>query len=345
MTRVEHGGGVVGQNKPPADRELVRRFGAFGFAAYCVVACSCYPLHMGERPHPIPYQGSKRALAPIIGRYVPLDIEHWYEPFAGSAAMSLWAAAHRDPRRIVLGDSLEPMCELWRAIIRGPDRVADVYEAVWTGQLASDAKYFNMVRDRFNSAHDPVDLLYLTCRCVKNAVRFNAQGRFTQSVDKRRLGMRPDRMRYALSGAAALLKGRTEVRSGDWLATTADASQRDFVYMDPPYLGTSIGRDRRYAEWMTQDRLIDGLKQFRARGLRFSLSYDGQSGERTYGPPLPDELGLTRLLLHAGVSSQATLNGHKDQTLESLYLSHGSEMSGGGGKADQAVLPFERIAT
>lgn len=34
-------------------------------------------------PHPIPYQGSKRVLAPLIGHYVPDRIRTWYEPFAG----------------------------------------------------------------------------------------------------------------------------------------------------------------------------------------------------------------------------------------------------------------------
>lgn len=294
-------------------------------------------------PHPIPYQGSKRGLAPQIGAYVPLDIRTWYEPFAGSAAMSLWAAAHRRPRRIVLGDSLEPMCGLWRAIIARPDRVADRYEHVWSGQLAAGADYFNGIRERFNAGGDPVDLLYLTCRCVKNAVRFNAKGRFTQSVDKRRLGMRPDKMRRALDDAAALLARRTEVRSGDWLETTADARDRDYIYMDPPYFGTSIGRDRRYAEGMTPERLIAGLEQLGQRGLRFSLSYDGQTGERVYGPPLPERLGLTRLLLHAGRSSQATLNGRADETYESLYLSPGWKMSALDGPT-QIALPLDRIA-
>ena len=221
-----------------------------------------------------------------------------------------------------MADSLLPMVELWRAVLKRPDTVADKYESVWRGQVDGPLTYFNQVRERFNTFHDPVDLLYLTCRCVKNAVRFNAQGRFTQSVDKRRMGMRPDKMRRELSGAAQLLKGRAEVRQGDWLATTSDAAPTDFVYMDPPYLGTSTGRDRRYAEWMSQERLIGGLRQFRNRGLRFSLSYDGRCGDQTYGPPLPDELGLIRLLLYAGRSTQATLNGIKAETYESLYLSH-----------------------
>ena len=72
---------------------------------------------MAKPPHPIPYQGSKRNLAPFIGRYVPRDVKTWYEPFAGSVAMSLWAAHVTNLRRIVLGDSLAPMAALWREII------------------------------------------------------------------------------------------------------------------------------------------------------------------------------------------------------------------------------------
>jgi DNA adenine methylase len=292
-----------------------------------------------KMPHPIPYQGSKRNLAPIIGAYVPDEIGAWFEPFAGSAAMSLWMAAHRRPKRIVLGESLEPLALLWIEILKGPEVVARRYAEIWKGQKPGEPDYFNAVRDRFNSGRDPVDLLYLMCRCVKNAVRFNARGQFTQSVDKRRLGMAPAKMEAALAGAATLLQGRTEVRVGDWLETTADAAGRDFIYMDPPYLGTSIGRDRRYAEWMGRERLVDGLGALRRRGLHFALSYDGQCGEKTYGPPLPGQLGLTQLMIHAGTSTQSTLSGRRDQTYESLYLTPGLfALSKASGHAGQGKL-------
>lgn len=273
--------------------------------------------------HPIPYQGSKRNLAPLIAKYVPEKIDTWFEPFAGSAAMTLWAASRGVGKQYVLADSLEPIVGLWRAIIDLPEHTANKYEAVWNEQVRSDLGYFNRVRERYNADRDPIDLLYLICRCVKNAVRFNRSGAFTQSVDKRRLGMHPDKMRKSIMGAAGLLKGKTEVRVGDWLETTKDARENDFVYMDPPYLGTSIGRDKRYAHQMAQERLTDGLKQFRERDLRFALSYDGMTGDKEYGPPLPESLGMTRLLLHAGISSQATLSGKSAETIESLYLSPG----------------------
>lgn len=274
-------------------------------------------------PHAIPYQGSKRALAPLIGRYLPAEIECFYEPFAGSAAMTIYAAHHRLARSFVIADSLEPIVDLWRAIVNEPQRVAAEYQSLWEGQKADNTGYFNEVRERYNDERDPVELLYLICRCVKNAVRFNAKGRFTQSVDKRRLGMRPDKMAVAVRAISHLLKGRVEFRAGDWLATTADATPADFIYMDPPYVGTSIGPDKRYHAQLTQEAVIEGLEIMIERDLRFALSYDGSTGDKTYGPPLPSDLGLTQLHLHAGLSSQATLAGKRAETIESLYMSPG----------------------
>ena len=274
-------------------------------------------------PHPIPYQGSKRKLAKAISRYLPKEIETFYEPFAGSAAMTIHVAWHGLAPRFVLADSLEPMIDLLRAIVEEPEETAKEYRVLWRGQTDGDDGYFNRVRDRYNDAGHHVDLLYLICRCVKNSIRFNRFGRFTQSVDKRRRGMRPDRMQSAIHGVSNILRGRVEFRVGDWLETTADARPVDFLYMDPPYLGTSTGRDRRYHRQMTQDELVVGLESLRRRHIPFALSYDGTTGGREYGPPLPEALGLARLLLDAGTSSQATLNGRSEKTFESLYLTPG----------------------
>lgn len=274
-------------------------------------------------PHPIPYQGSKRRLAPTIARCFPDDIGTFYEPFAGSVAVTIFAAYNRAAHRFVVADSLEPIVRLLESIVLAPNRTATRYRALWEGQRSGDAYYFNRIRRRYNERKDPVDLLYLICRCVKNAIRFNRSGDFTQSVDKRRLGMHPERMKKAVLGVSSILAGRTEFRVGDWRDTTRDASTDDFVYMDPPYLGTSIGRDKRYYQQLGQEELIVGLESFRQRNVPFALSYDGTTGGRTYGPPLPAALGLTRLLLKAGTSSQSTLVGRHEVTFESLYVTPG----------------------
>jgi len=251
----------------------------------------------------------------------PDNIKTLYEPFAGSAAISLYAAKHNLANRFVIGDSMPQLIDLWKNIIINPNDVSAEYEQVWNGQTHSDSTYFTSVRERFNQYGNPVDLLYLITRCVKNAVRFNRHGKFTQSADKRRLGMRPSKMRIAVFGASQLLKGKVELYCADFKATISSATKYDLVYMDPPYQGTTYGRDKRYFQQVERENLVDALTDLNDRNVPFLLSYDGMSGKTIYGEVLPAYLDTERLLLEAGRSAQATLNGRNDVTIESLYVS------------------------
>lgn len=276
---------------------------------------------MPDIPHPIPYQGSKRKLAPIILQYIPDNAGTLFEPFCGSAAVSLAVARASRARRIELNDSLDELAKLWRRIIDEPETVSDEYEQIWLGQSSDPRGYYDVIRDEFNRYRDPVKLLFLLARCVKNSVRFNASGDFNQSPDKRRAGTKPDRMRRNIMGAAYLLKGQTGVTSGDYMAALSDATERDVVYLDPPYQGTSGERDQRYHQQLDRSRFIDDLDRLLVRGVRVIISFDGRCGDRTYGPELPLSLGLKKIEVNAGRSSQATLNGEVADTVESLYIS------------------------
>ncbi len=128
-------------------------------------------------------------------------------------------------------------------------------------------------------------------------------------------------MTHQLAGAHALLRGKTETVAGDFAQIIEDAGPRDLVYLDPPWEGTSTGRDTRYHSGLARERLIAALESLNQRGVPWLLSYDGQCGTKTYGTALPVDLRATRLELNAGRSSQATLNGRSDVTIESLYVS------------------------
>ena len=200
---------------------------------------------------------------------------------------------------------------------------ADRYENIWNGQRDGDPTYYYQVRDTYNQSRDPIMLLYLVARCVKNAVRFGKDGRFTQSVDKRRVGMHPKKMRGAIQASSRLLFGRTTFFAGDFEKCIEDADDCDLVYMDPPYQGTTYGRDKRYYQQLGVDRLYEVLDKLNQRQVPFILSYDGRHGDKEYGQALPETLRTYRVLINAGRSSQATLNGKNMVTVEALYLSNG----------------------
>lgn len=272
-------------------------------------------------PQPIPYQGSKRLLAPRILAYLPTQTRTLYEPFVGSGALSVAAAQAGRAERHVLGDTLRPLVGIWEHLLQDPTPLTQGYARLWEAQRDDPRGAYEAVRADYNQDQDPIKLLYLLARCVKNAVRFNARGAFNQSADHRRLGMRPELLEVRAAEVHRLLSGRATAICADYAEILKMAGPRDLVYMDPPYMGVSGGRDGRYHQGLDLERFLAELEAANARGLRYLISFDGRLGERSYGPALPASLGLLRLELDAGRSSQATLSGREERTVESLYLS------------------------
>jgi DNA adenine methylase len=278
-------------------------------------------VNLKNAPQPIPYQGSKRQQVPVILRYLPRDTETLFEPFVGSGAVTIGAASNRAALRFHLGDTLQPLVGIWSLLLTAPDEICDEYERIWTAQLDNSRMHFDQVRESFNREHRPAQLLYLIARCVKNAIRFNATGQFNQSPDKRRLGMRPSLFRERAFAVHDLLSGKAQATCADYAKSLLAAGTKDVVYMDPPYMGVSGTRDSRYHQGLDYDRFVGELADANVRGVSYLVSFDGRCGERTYGPGLPDTLGLRKIDVHVGRSSQATLNGRADETVESLYVS------------------------
>lgn len=272
-------------------------------------------------PHPIPYQGSKRNLAEEILRYFSSKFNMLYEPFAGSAAITIAAAVNRLGERYHINDLNKPLMDLWRVIIETPEQIASQYRHLWESQLDDPRVFYDKARADFNSTGRPDLFLYLLARCVKGSVRYNSQGEFNQSPDNRRQGMKPQTMRFQIVRTSYLLKGKTTISSVNYRDVLDKATPADLVYMDPPYQGVCGNRDTRYLQSVQYCEFIEALDALNQRGIRYLVSYDGRTGDKTFGKSLPDELNLTLIELYAGRSSQATLLGRKDVTIESLYLS------------------------
>mgnify|MGYP002713109287 CR=1 FL=1 len=270
-------------------------------------------------PHPIPYQGSKRNLASKILQYFPDSVNTLIEPFAGSAAISL--AATSSSRKIILSDINTALMSLWDSIINQPETLADYYDKLWHLQLGRERRFYDLVRERFNLTHRPYYFLYLLARCVKASIRYNSSGEFNQSPDNRRKGRNPKTMQKDILGASKLLQGKTQLFSVDYRQILALATPDDLVYLDPPYQGVSANRDPRYIQGINIHDFIDSLHDLNKRDIPYILSFDGRTGTKQYGQPLPDTLELIHIELDAGRSSQATLLGKTSHTIESLYLS------------------------
>ena len=273
-------------------------------------------------PHPIPYQGSKRRLAPLILSFFPKDVKVLIEPFAGSAAVGLAAAMKRKAKRILLNDINRSLMRLWEDIIFRPEEIAEEYKVLWKQQRGRERKYYDIVREQFNKTGRPDCFLYLLARCVKASVRYNSNGEFNQSPDNRRKGTHPETMRRQIIAASEILRGKTKLMCGDHREPLTGATVDDLVYLDPPYQGVCGGRDSRYVKGLAFDGFVDSLDGLNERQISYIVSYDGRMGAKSYGRKLPDRLDLKHIEVPAGRSTQATLLGRNHVTYESIYLSY-----------------------
>ncbi len=276
---------------------------------------------MMKLPHPIPYQGSKRNLATHILAYFPLKINRLFEPFAGSAAISIASAYYGKANHFMINDINEPLIKLWDKIINKPEQIISEYYNIWNNQIGNEEAYYYEIRKAFNATHQPEYLLFMLAKCVKSAVRYNANGEFNQSPDKRRLGRTPSNMQYDIMKTSQLLKGKVTLSTLNYKDAIFYANEQDLIYLDPPYQGTGQNGGFRYMQNLNHNDFVSFLFQLNKKNISFLLSYDGRTGEKYFGEPLPDTLNLGKIEIDAGRSSTATLHSRVENTYESLYIS------------------------
>ena len=278
---------------------------------------------MGFVPHLVQYQGSKRNLASKILKYIPSNSNTIIEPFSGTAAITLACSYNNKGTRYIVNDLNKPLSQLLKLVVENPEYVSTKYEEIWNGQLTEDSiSHYYKVREQFNKNNDPVLFLYLLARCVKGSVRYNSEGKFNQSPDKRRHGTKPETMTKNIVSVSKLLKQKTTIKSCDYKDILQGANKGDLIYMDPPYQGVCGDKDSRYFAGINHDEFIEELKKLSQKNVSFIVSYDGKLGNKSYGKEIPSNTGVQHIYLDAGISSQSTLLGKQEKTIESLYISN-----------------------
>lgn len=280
-------------------------------------------------PQAFPYQGSKRILASQILSLIPEGgVPLLVEPFAGSAAISVGARLYGLADRVAISDVNGPLMDLWECIVKDPEGLLARYTEMWNEQQEGDdlssetaRRYFLARRADFNETKDPAVLLYLLARIVKAAVRYGKNGDFNQSADNRRLGAKPSNMRERIMSVSTLLTGAVDIATESYERPLIEAPREAVVYMDPPYQGTTDVPDHRYLNGLKYEAFSSALQEAVNNQVSFIVSYDVVRDDNKYGQPLPESLGLLHRNVLVGPSSQATLLGRSEQSIESLYLS------------------------
>jgi DNA adenine methylase len=264
-------------------------------------------------PSLIKWTGSKRAQAKTIATYLP-EYNRYFEPFLGSGAVLYGLAKPGD----VASDIYQPLIDLWKIVQDDPELIISNYTDQWTKLQENLPEYYYQVRTRFNDSPNAVDLNFLLRTCVNGIVRFSAAGKFNNSFHLSRKGMLPRIF------ASNVRKWHTRIKGinfycQDFADTIADAVPGDFIYMDPPYLGSR----QRYIQNIDAERFLTALETLNSRGIKWALSFDGRRGDKDLIVPIPDGLYRRHVLIENGNSAVGkVLNGPVEMVEESLYLNY-----------------------
>lgn len=269
----------------------------------------------------IKWSGSKRSQSEeIVHRIKDLEYTTYYEPFVGGGSI-LYQLLHSDKRfkNYICSDINNDLISLWNKIKTHPEELILAYTTLWN-ELNSDEDlerkkvYFNRVRERFNKEKNPDDFMFIMRTTTNGMPRYNLKGDFNNSFHITRKGINPKTLSKVIHEWSELLnKNNVQFihRSYDEIITT----EKDFLYLDPPYANTK----GMYFGAIDYTALWDWLGSQKGSYL---LSFDGKTTTTDSTYAVPNELYSKHEYLSGGNSSfrRVVGNSNAEYVLESLYM-------------------------
>lgn len=206
---------------------------------------------------PIKCQGIKTKLVPFIRDKVDReDTGTWIEPFVGTGVV----AFNMSPKKAILTDKNQYIIALYQGIQNGTITSKTVREFLeFHGERLEcyGAEYYKQMRDEFNDNGDPLYFLFLNRADFNGMIRFNRKGQFNVPFCQK-----PNRFSKAyitkicnqVASVSNVMRGKDwRFECCPWQKTFEYASENDYIYLDPPY----IGRDTSYVgEWPEEEAIL-----------------------------------------------------------------------------------------
>ncbi|MDF3068159.1 MAG: Methyl-directed repair adenine methylase [Polyangiaceae bacterium] len=191
---------------------------------------------MSERLRPIlKWAGGKRSLAERILKELPAQIETYYEPFVGGAAVFLALAEQKRFGRAVITDKNRELINLYTVVRDDLVKLLKKLESMQ--ELTREEEYYEIRAQKGGTKIErAARFIYLNKTGYNGLYRVNSKGGFNVPYGRYKRPKIYDPERLTI--AAVALQGVTiEVR--DFEEVCAEAKRGDAVYLDPPYLPLS----------------------------------------------------------------------------------------------------------
>ncbi|RYZ01958.1 MAG: DNA adenine methylase [Myxococcales bacterium] len=191
---------------------------------------------MSERLRPIlKWAGGKRSLAERILKELPAQIETYYEPFVGGAAVFLALAEQKRFKRAVITDKNRELINLYTVVRDDLGKLLKKLEALQ--ERTSEDEYYEIRAEKGGTKIErAARLIYLNKTGYNGLYRVNSKGGFNVPYGRYKRPRIYDPERLAL---AAQYLTDVSIEVADFEDACSKAQRGDAVYLDPPYLPLS----------------------------------------------------------------------------------------------------------
>jgi DNA adenine methylase len=261
----------------------------------------------------VKWVGGKTRLLPELLARMPAQLDRYYEPFAGGAALFFRVA----PARAVLNDSNPDLVALYRTIANDVGAVIRRLEA---HRDKHDERHYYATRQRWNDDHAAwpaadraATFIYLNKTCFNGLWRVNRAGDFNVPIG--RYADPPICVPAALRAAQVALS-RADLTCGSYAAAVADAKAGDFIYFDPPY--DPVTPTANFTSYTAgafgpddQRALADTARALVARGCKVMLS----NSDTAFVRSLYKGFRVERVKCPRAINSNAAKRGDVDEVI------------------------------
>jgi DNA adenine methylase len=258
------------------------------------------------------WAGGKTRLVPLILERLPSQIDTYYEPFVGGAAVFFALATQKRFKRAVLADKNRDLIDVYKGVKTDVDAVISLLQD-YTRRHGADTYYATRELDpkTLDLPQRAARLIYLNKTGYNGLYRVNRAGQFNVPFGRYENPQICNEPR--LRAAAAALRSRgVSLKVADFERASEGAKPGDAVYFDPPYVpltktASFTGYHSESFGAEEHQRLADAFASLTRRKVAAVLSNSG--GKETRRLYEADGVDIDRVLVSRPINSKSSARG------------------------------------
>jgi DNA adenine methylase len=268
----------------------------------------------------IKWSGSKDSQSNNIIKFIPKDINYYYEPFVGggSVFLKLLESNYHNIKNFVISDINKDLINIYCLIKNDPIKLINTYKNHYKEFNSYDIeyrkKYFKKVKKNYNQYHNADDFYWIMRTTTNGMPRYNKKHEFNNSCHFTRSGMNPLTVEKLINKYHILFnkKNITFLSINYKKLIIFDKS---LLYLDPPYQNTKS----MYFSNFNNSEFIDWVNNL---NYKWIISLDGKINDKKVNHKSPEYLSHKYLI--SGNSSFRRVMGKSNKSIisESLYLNY-----------------------